>query len=49
MKVLRKFEEVCIHNLRENMLKKYRKSCNIFLKFRFNTLSSMDFFLAEHL
>ncbi len=27
MRVIRKFEEVCIHNLREVMLKKYKKSC----------------------
>lgn len=27
MKIIRKFEEVFIHNLRETMLKKYRKTC----------------------
>ena len=27
MKIIRKFEEVCIHSFRETLLKKYRKSC----------------------
>jgi hypothetical protein len=55
MKVLRKFEEVCIHNLRETMLKKYRKSCKvlldnlIFLFVRFNHVGGLDSFLDEHL
>jgi len=28
MKILRKFEQTCIHNYREKMLHQYPKTCN---------------------
>ncbi len=36
MKIVRKFEEMLIHNFRETCLKKYKKTCKILIILRFH-------------